>query len=62
MGATNGRVFRTSFSGGVLGRPGGTHHPRANATVSDVLVPADNLNRVWVTYSTIGGGRVSPIR
>ena len=32
--------------------------PRAAANVSDILVNASNLSRIWVTSTTMGGGRV----
>lgn len=58
VGVTDGRVFRTSWNGAAWTALAALAAPRAGASVSDVLVSASNLNRIWVTYSTIGGGRV----
>jgi hypothetical protein len=58
IGVTDGRVFRTTWNGAAWTALAALATPRSSANVSDVLVSAANLNRIWVTYSTIGGGRV----
>jgi hypothetical protein len=58
VGVTDGRVFRSTWSGAAWGALTALTTPRAGASVSDVLVSATNLNRIWVAYSTVGGGRV----
>jgi hypothetical protein len=58
VGVTDGRMFRTTWNGAAWTALAALTTPRANANVSDVLVSASNLNRIWVIYSTIGGGRV----
>ena len=35
-----------------------TEELRAHFLVSDLFVDPNNLNRIWATYSTVGGGRV----
>src|SRR4029077_11750211 len=57
VGVTDGRVFRTTWNGTTWSALAALTRPRA-ASVSDILVSASNLSRIWVTYSTIGGGRV----
>ena len=57
VGVTDGRVFRTIWNGVAWSALTALTTPRA-ASVSDILVSTSNLNRIWVTYSTIGGGRV----
>lgn len=57
VGVTDGRVFRTTWNGVAWSALTALTTPRA-ASVSDILVSTSNLNRIWVTYSTIGGGRV----
>jgi len=58
VGVTDGRVFHTSWNGTAWIALAALTTPRSGANVSDLLVSADNLNRIWVTYSTLGGGRV----
>jgi hypothetical protein len=58
VGVTDGRVFRTSWNGAAWTALSALTTPRPSASVSDLLVSAGNLSRLWVTYSTVGGGRV----
>jgi hypothetical protein len=58
VGVTDGRVFRTTWNGTAWGTLTALTTPRASAYVSDLLVSAGNLNRIWVTSTTTGGGRV----
>lgn len=60
VGTTDGRIFRTTWTGVAwtaltqLGAP-----PRTGAfSISDLYVDPSNPNRMWATSSTIGGGRV----
>lgn len=58
VGVTDGRVFRITWNGTAWGTLTALTTPRASAYVSDLLVSAGNLNRIWATSTTTGGGRV----
>ncbi|CAB3809600.1 hypothetical protein LMG28614_07080 [Paraburkholderia ultramafica] len=58
VGSTDGRIFRTTWNGSAWGAVSALATPRANANMSDILVDPSNSNRLWVTYTTMGGGRV----
>ena len=58
VGATNGRIFRTTWTGAAWGALIELTTPRTGAVVSDIHVDPNNANLIWVTYRTIGGGRV----
>jgi len=58
VGVSDGRLFRTQVSGSTWGTLTALATPRTGATVSDIKVDSNNLNRIWVTYSTLGGGVV----
>jgi hypothetical protein len=58
VGVTDGRVFHTSWNGTAWTALSALTTPRAGVNVSDILVSASNLNRIWVTSSSMGGGRV----
>ncbi len=58
VATTDGRVFRTPWNGSDWTALTALTTPRANAFVSDLYVDPNNANRMWATYSTIGGGRV----
>jgi hypothetical protein len=58
VGVTDGRVFHTHWNGAAWTALAALTTPRAGANVSDLLVSAGNLNRIWVTSSSLGGGRV----
>ena len=54
---TNGRVFRIDWSGAVWTAATELTSPRA-AYASAILVDPANANRIWLTYSQVGGSRV----
>jgi hypothetical protein len=58
VGVGDGRVFHTSWNGVAWTALTALSTPRAGASVSDLLVSASNASRIWVTYSTVAGGRV----
>ena len=58
VGATDGRVFRTTWNGAAWTVLTALTTPRTGAFVSDLLVDPNNASRMWVTYRTLGGGRV----
>ena len=58
VGTTDGRIFRTNWNGTSWTALTALTTPRANANVSDLYVDPNNANRMWATYSTVGGGRV----
>ena len=58
VGTTNGRIYRTNWNGSNWTTPTEITSPRTNAYLSDIHVDPSNRNRIWVTYSTIGNGRV----
>jgi len=58
VGVSDGRIFRTHWSGSSWSALTVLATPRAGANVSDVRVDPGNHNRIWATYSRIGGGRV----
>jgi hypothetical protein len=57
-GTTNGRLFRITWNGAAWSAATELTHPRNNAWISDLWIDPGNLSRIWVTSSTIGGGRV----
>jgi hypothetical protein len=58
VGTTDGRVFRTQWTGAGWTALAGLTTPRSAAYMSDLFVDPNNLNRMWATYATVGGGRV----
>ena len=58
VGTSDGRIFRTTWSGTAWSALSALTQPRAAATVSDIKVDPSNIQRMWATYSTTGGGRV----
>jgi hypothetical protein len=58
VGTTNGDIFHAHWSGGAWSALTALTTPRAGASVSDLLVSASNLDRIWVAYAALGGGRV----
>jgi hypothetical protein len=58
VGVTDGRVFHTGWNGVAWTALSVLATPRAGAYVSDLLVSASNLSRIWVTSTSTGGGRV----
>jgi hypothetical protein len=57
VGVTDGRIFRTRWTGASWSAPAALTTPRANAVVSDLYVEPATLTRMWATHRTIGGGR-----
>jgi hypothetical protein len=57
VGTTNGRLFRVNWTGAAWGAATELTRPR-NAWMSDIFCEPNNTNRIWVTYSQLGGGRV----
>lgn len=57
VGTTDGRIFRTQWSGSAWSPLAALATPRANAGVSDLYADATGT-RMWATSRTIGGGRV----
>lgn len=57
VGLTDGRIFRTTFTGGSWGALTALTSPRA-AFVSDLSAEAGGAGRIWATSSQVGGGRV----
>lgn len=58
VGTTDGRIFQSAWTGAGWAALTALATPRAGAAVSDILVDAGNLSRLWATSSRIGGGRV----
>ncbi len=58
VGMSDGRVLRTTWSGSAWSGLSALTTPRSGAVVSDIAVDPNNASRIWVTYSTVGGGRV----
>jgi photosystem II stability/assembly factor-like uncharacterized protein len=58
VGTSDGQIYHTHLSGASWSALSALTSPRPNANVSDVLVDPGNHNRIWVTYSPTGGGRV----
>src|SRR5437764_48341 len=57
VGASGGNIYHTHWNGSSWSALSALTTPRPGANVSDLLVDPGNLNRIWVTYSTMGGGR-----
>jgi photosystem II stability/assembly factor-like uncharacterized protein len=58
VGTIGGRLYRITWSGSAWSAALALNSPRLNAWISDIFVDPNNLNRLWVTYTTIGGGRI----
>ena len=58
VGTTNGRIFRITWTGSAWSGPTELTQPRAGAWISDIDCDPANLNRIWVTSTTTGGGRM----
>jgi len=58
VGLNDGRVLRATWTGAAWGALTALTTPRVGAAVSDIQVDPNNALRIWVTYYTIGGGRV----
>jgi photosystem II stability/assembly factor-like uncharacterized protein len=57
VGTNSGNIYRTDFSSGVWQAAVQLARPRAGF-VSDLLVDPIDPNRIWATYSNIGGSHV----
>jgi hypothetical protein len=58
VGTTNGRLFRITWGGAAWSAAAELTAPRSGAWISCIFVDPGNLQRLWVTSSTINGGRV----
>jgi hypothetical protein len=58
VGLGDGRILRTTWTGAAWSALTALTTPRAGAAVSDIEVDSANPLRIWVTYFTVGGGRV----
>jgi hypothetical protein len=58
IGTTDGRLFHTSWSGSAWSAATALTSPRTGAYLSDIFVDPGNLNRVWVTSTSLNGSRV----
>jgi hypothetical protein len=58
VGTTDGRLYRITWSGAAWSAAAVITSPRAGAYISDIFVDPGDLNRIWVTYSSLGGNRV----
>ncbi|MET7293109.1 hypothetical protein ABZS79_13390 [Streptomyces griseoloalbus] len=58
VGTTTGLLYRTTWSGNAWTALTALGTPRAGAWVSDIHADAADTNRLWVTHTTPGGGRV----
>ncbi len=58
VGTNRGRLYRISWSGAAWAAAVELTSPRLNAYMSDIHVDPTNLNRIWVTFTSLGGGRV----
>lgn len=57
VGTRNGLLFSITWTGTAWGAPTALTSPRA-AWISDIWVDPAAMNRIWVTSSELGGGRV----
>jgi photosystem II stability/assembly factor-like uncharacterized protein len=58
VGCINGTVFRITWSGVAWSAASALTSPRTGAYISDIFADPANLNRIWITSTSIGGGRV----
>lgn len=58
VGTTRGRLFRITWLGSAWSVATELTSPRLNASISDIHVDPTNLNRIWVTFTSLNGGRV----
>ena len=57
-GCTDGALFRTDWTGANWSAANALTVPRGGAWISDIAADPSNINRIWVTSPTLGGGRV----
>ena len=58
VGCNTGKIFRITWTGAAWVAAVALTTPRAGAWISDIFVDAVNLNRIWTTSTSVGGGRV----
>jgi photosystem II stability/assembly factor-like uncharacterized protein len=58
VGTRDGRILHTRWNGSAWSALTAMTSPRPGATISDLFIDAGNLNRIWTTFSQVGGGRV----
>lgn len=58
VGSKNGRLFRISWTGDGWSSATELTSPRPSTWISDIYVGPADANRIWVTITTMGGGRV----
>jgi hypothetical protein len=58
VGLRDGRILSTTWNGSAWPALTALTTPRAGAVVSDLLVDPTNMNRIWATHTSLGGGRV----
>ena len=58
VGTTDGRIYRISWTGAAWSAATLLTSPRTGAWISDLYVDPNNLNRIWATSTSLGGGRV----
>jgi photosystem II stability/assembly factor-like uncharacterized protein len=58
VGTNDGRILHTQWSGSAWSALTGVTSPRSGANISDLMIDAGNLKRMWATFSQVGGGRV----
>jgi hypothetical protein len=58
VGTIDGRIYRITWLGTAWSVATALTTPRNGAWISDLYVDPSNLNRIWATSSSIGGGRV----
>jgi hypothetical protein len=57
VGTTGGQIYTTQWTGVAWTSLTAINSPRS-ANISDLYVDPNNLNRIWLTYSSVGGSRV----
>jgi hypothetical protein len=58
VGLTDGSVLRSTWSGTAWSALAALGTPRPGGAVSDIEVDRSNASRIWLTCSTVNGGRV----
>src|SRR5262249_30525716 len=58
VGTTDGRIYKTTWTGAAWTALSTVTSPRASAYISEIVVDPSNASRIWVTYTYLGGGRV----
>jgi hypothetical protein len=57
VGTTTGNIYRITWTGAAWSAASALTSPRSGAFVSDLHVNPANLNLIWATFSSMGGGR-----